>query len=89
MSAPKNFTPPSTQAVCLGILFDTVTRTIAIPPENLQEINQICKCVKPARVFLNRMLQVLRDQAHKSLITLPPPFFQRFTMVQNLSATIQ
>ena len=97
----KKLHPPSTQAVCLGILFDTVTRTIAIPPEKLQEINQICKnwttkttctknnlqsllgsllyvskCVKPARVFLNRMLQVLRDQAHQSLITLPPPFFR-------------
>ena len=35
--------PRSTQAICLGILFDTVTRTIAIPPEKLQEISHICK----------------------------------------------
>ena len=39
----KKLHPPSTQAVCLGILFDTVARTIAIPPEKLQEINQICE----------------------------------------------
>ena len=39
----KKLHPPSTQAVCLGILFDTVTRTIAIPAEKLQEISHICK----------------------------------------------
>ena len=31
---------------------------------------------KPARVFLNRMLQVLREQADKTIITLPPVFFK-------------
>ena len=36
----------------------------------------VSKCVKPARVFLNRMLQVLRDQAHKSIITVPTSFFR-------------
>ena len=96
----KKLHPPSTQAVCLGILFDTVTRTISIPLEKLQKITHMCKswtnkttctknnlqsllgsllyvskCVKPARVFLNRMLQVLRNRAHKSIITLPPPLF--------------
>ena len=34
----KKLHPPSTQAVCLGILFDTVVRTIAIHPEKLQKI---------------------------------------------------
>ena len=99
----KKLHPPSTQAVCLGILFDTVDRTISIPPEKLQEILGMCKswsknstctknklqsllgsllyvskCVKPARVFLNRMLQVLREQAYKPIITLPPAFFTQF-----------
>ena len=97
----KKLHPPSTQAVCLGILFNTVDRTISIPPEKLQEIIDMCKnwsknatctknklqsllgsllyvskCVKPARVFLNRMLQVLRQQAHKPILTLPTAFFK-------------
>ena len=36
----------------------------------------VSKCVKPARVFLNRMLQVLRQQAHKPILTLPTAFFK-------------
>ena len=39
----KNLHPPDTQVVCLGILFDTVNRTISIPPEKLQEIIRTCK----------------------------------------------
>ena len=97
----KKLHPPSTQAVCLGILFDTVNRTISIPPEKLQEIITICnnwdnkmtctkanlqsllgsllyvsKCVKPARFFLNRMLQVLRYQVTSNIIKLTPEFFK-------------
>ena len=37
----KKLHPPSTQAVCLGIMFDTVNRTLSIPTEKLQEIIQI------------------------------------------------
>ena len=99
----KKLHPPSTQAVCLGTLFDTVTRTITIPPDKLQEVIHICKnwdnkamctknnlqsllgsllyvskCVRHARVFLNCMLQVLKEQTHKSIITLAPPFFRDF-----------
>ena len=39
----KKLHPPSTQAVCLGILFDTVPRTVAIPPDKLQKIVLTCK----------------------------------------------
>ena len=78
----KKLVPPSTSAVCLGILIDTVDRIIAIPQKKLQEIVHMCKnwetktycsknqlqsllgsllyitkCVKPARIFLNRILQ--------------------------------
>ena len=67
----------------LGILFDTINRTMSIPDNKLQEICEVCdewsdkrvvnqnelqpllglllyiaKCVKPARYFLNRMLQL-------------------------------
>ena len=77
------------EVVCLGILINTIHKTISIPPEKLQEIKNICsewqykksctktqlqsllgsllyvtKCVRPARFFLNRMLQILRDNTH-------------------------
>ena len=80
----KKLVYPSTQAVCLGILVDTVQGTVAIPPEKLQYIREmidvwstkhtcskkelqsllghllyIHKYVKPARCFLNHMLDVL------------------------------
>ena len=97
----KKLHPPSTQAVCLGIMFDTVHRTISIPPDKLQDIITLCnnwrnkttctkanlqsllgsllyvsKCVKPARFFLNRMLQVLRDHVSNTIIHLTPDFFK-------------
>ena len=34
---------PSTQVVCLGILVDTVNRTISVLPDKLQDIRHICK----------------------------------------------
>ena len=36
----------------------------------------IAKCVKPARIFLNRMLQTLRDNASKTKILLNGQFFR-------------
>ena len=38
----KKLHPPDTKFVCLGILFDTVNRTISMLPEKLQDIIQIC-----------------------------------------------
>ena len=82
----KKLVARCTAAICLGILVNSVNRTISIPDEKLKEIVEICqvwcskttctktrlqsllgsllyitKCVRPARFFLNRMLQVLRD----------------------------
>ena len=78
----KKLVPPSTAVTCLGILIDTETRTMSVPPEKLHNVLELChqwqnkttctkqqlqsllgsllyisKCVKPARAFLNRMLQ--------------------------------
>ena len=36
----------------------------------------ITKCIKPARIFLNRMLQVLRSHHNSHRFTLTPEFFQ-------------
>ena len=93
--------PPSTEVVCLGILINTVDKTISIPPEKLQEIKNMCekwkhrnscsrtqlqsllgsllyitKCVHPARSFLNRMLQLLRENANVSSFPLSQAFRQ-------------
>ena len=38
----KKLCPPSTKVVCLGILFDTVTRTMPIPPEKMSDIRTMC-----------------------------------------------
>ena len=92
---------PTSCAVCLGIEINTVTKTLKIPSEKLQEIQQICsnfvfkskvtknqfqsllgsllyitKCVQPARFFLNRMLQLLRDNTTKPVITLDERFYK-------------
>ena len=97
----KKLVPPDTAVTCLGILINTIDKTIAIPANKLQEITAICnnwtthtycskrdlqsllgsllyitKCVKPARSFLNRMLQLLRDNCHNSKILLSPEFFR-------------
>ena len=39
----KKLVPPSTEVVCLGILINTIHKTISIPPEKLQEIKNMCK----------------------------------------------
>ena len=87
--------------VCLGILINTVDRTISIPPKKLQAIVNMCrnwatktycsknqlqsllgsllyitKCVKPARIFLNRKLQFLRENVDNTKIILTTEFFK-------------
>ena len=97
----KKLVPPSTSVTCLGILVDSVDRTISIPPEKMKDILKmckewtfkstvsksafqsllgtllyICKCVRPARFFLNRMLELLRNNHDKSKISLDKFFFR-------------
>ena len=40
--SPKKLVPPSTSVTCLGILINSIQKTISIPPEKLAEINQLC-----------------------------------------------
>ena len=93
--------PPSKKVICLGIMFDTVNRTISIPDNKLQEIYQTCKVwtdkrmvsknelqsllglllyiakfVRPARYFLNRMLQLLRENHDNLNICLTEKIFK-------------
>ena len=95
----KKLIPPTTEAVCLGILVNTITGTISIPEEKLTQIVQtvkewktkvnwtkrelqsllrqllyIHKCVRPAHVFLNHMLDLLRRNYEKHVITLTQAF---------------
>ena len=95
----KKLLPPATSAVCLGVLIDTVTGTVAIPDEKMRQIKQsviewqtkktctkrqlqsllgqllyIHKCVRPSRVFLNRMLELLRQNYDATNIKLTQSF---------------
>ena len=97
----KKLVPPTTSMICLGILVNSETRTMSVPPEKLESIAAMChewqnkkfcskrqsqsllgsllfisKCVKPARVFLNRMLQFLRLMGTQKIVTLSAEFFR-------------
>ena len=39
----KKLVPPSTSVTCLGILIDSIQKTVSIPQEKLSEITQLCK----------------------------------------------
>ena len=95
----KKLVVPTTSAVCLGVLIDTVKGTVAIPGEKMCQIKQsviewqsrlICSklqlqslvgqvlyihtCVCPARVFLNKMLDLLHQNYDTTTIKLTPAF---------------
>ena len=97
----KKLVSPTTSMVCLGILIDTETRTMSVPPEKIENIVKMCdewqnkkfcskrelqsllgsllyvsKCVRPARAFLNRMLQFLRSMKGNSSTRLTVDFFK-------------
>ena len=105
---------PDTKVVCLGVEVDTVSGTVSIPKEKLEQVKAtitdwgqktVCtkrqlqsllglllyihKCVKPARCFLNRMLEVLRTAKDPARISLTPEFkrdihwFARFLPLYN------
>ena len=62
----KKLVAPSTRVTCLGVLIDTENAAVSIPNEKLAQILEkvllyVHKCVRPARVFLNRMLELLRS----------------------------
>ena len=55
----KKLNPPDTKVVCLGILIDTIQRTMAIPEDKLVQIMEICAdwwdkrvCTKNQLVFV-------------------------------------
>ena len=104
----KKLVPPSTSVTCLGILIDTETRTMSVPPEKLHNTLELCcqwqnkttctkqqlqsllgsllyisKCVKPARAFLNRMLQFLRNMGDRRSVKLSEDFFKDLAWFKN------
>ena len=95
----KKLVEPTTRAVCLDVLIDTVEGTIAIPPEKLENVRHminswatkkhcskkelqsllshllyIHKCVKPARCFVNRILDVLLHANNPNSIPITNEF---------------
>ena len=55
----KILCPPFTKVMCLGILFDTVNRTISIPDNKLQELCQVCGRWSDKRISTKNDLQSL------------------------------
>ena len=50
---------PDTKVICLGLLFDTVNRTISIPPDKLSEIVKVCHDWSDKKVVTKNQLQSL------------------------------
>ena len=55
----KKLCPPSTKVICLGIMFDTVNRSISIPDNKLQEIGQTCNAWSDKTIATKNELQSL------------------------------
>ena len=55
----KKLVEPTTRAVCLGILIDTVQGTVAIPPQKLEVIKQMVKEWRGRKLCTKRQLQSL------------------------------
>ena len=53
----KQLCPPSTKVVCLGLLFDTINRTMPIPDSKLQEICKVCDSWSDKRMVTKNDLQ--------------------------------
>jgi len=99
--APHKLCPPNTSMVFLGIDFDSITLTLRIPPDKVQEVlelleqwrhrhtasrnqlqsllgrlHHVAKCVKPARLFVSRMLETLRDAPASGQAVLSEDFMR-------------
>ena len=79
----KKLVPPDKAVICLGILINTIDKTISIPAKKLLEITNICNnwttrtyCCKRDLLLQKRMLQLLRDNFHSSKILLSQEFFR-------------
>ena len=55
----KKLVSPTISMVCLGILIDTETRTMSVPPEKLENIIQMCAEWQNKKYFSKRELQSL------------------------------
>ena len=110
----KKLVRSTTKAICLGIEVDTVTGTVAIPPDKLADVKDIVhqwdkknfcnkselqslsgtllyvhKCVRPACVFLNRMLDLLRHAPDPSCIALTEDFRRDLCWFKKFFAQLQ
>ena len=90
---------PTTKAICLAVLIDTIKGTVAIPDDKMCQVKRavtewqskqhctkhrlqsllgqllyVHKCVRPARVFLNRMLDLLHQNYDVFTIRLTQGF---------------
>ena len=55
----KKLVPPTTSMICLGILVNSETRTMSVPPEKLQSITGMCHDLQNKKFCTKRQLQSL------------------------------
>ena len=87
----KKLDSPAESITCLGIQVNAWIGTLTIPLQKLNDIKQLCKkwthkhcaivlhihkCIQPTRLFLNRILSVLRQAPDRGYILLPRGFFK-------------
>ena len=95
--SPKNrdkLHPPSEDITAchltaLGIRINIPESSLSIEPQkNFQssvgKLVYIHKCVTPARIFINHMLNLFRENSHKKCICLTPQFFQDLQWFQKI-----
>ena len=56
---PKKLVAPPTSLVCLGVLINTKTRTMSVPPDKLDSIMDMCYQWKTKKFCSKRQLQSL------------------------------
>lgn len=94
--APDKVQAPSTRVTWLGVVIDSVSMSISVPLDKLEEIKacvcnalkmrsmtkkhlqsiigkviHVAKCIRPARLFVSRLLEALRGMKKKYLKVTP------------------
>ena len=74
--SPKKLVPPATSVTCLGILIDSIQKTVSIPQEKLAEITQLCKQWTTKTLWQERLtiltwVPIIRFQVCKTLKIFP------------------
>lgn len=109
--APDKVQQPSTKVTCLGVEIDSVSMSISVPQQKLEEIKvcvskavklksmskkhlqsvigkviHVAKCIRPARLFVSRLLEALRGMKNKRYIKVSKEMRDDFIWFQEFSS---